>query len=104
MYPKNLLQGEFIEAKVPQDGDYLASIATPAATNTTAVFELRAEFFTDEFVAIGLFDGILQAAAANITGASKFAWADVPGAQRVRVYRTDATGGDGSVGLAVQRA
>lgn len=104
MFAISLAQSEYIEAKVPQDGDYLASIATPAATSATAVFELRAEFFTDEFVAIGVFNGIAQGAVTSLTGPSQYGWADVPGAQRVRVYRTDGTGGDGSVGLAIQRA
>lgn len=53
------------------------------------------------WVPVGLYDAIANASVAGgtgITGASKYAWADVPGADRVRIRRTDATGTASIVG------
>lgn len=95
----NLAQDETIVLTIDRSRSGVASIATPAATAGTATFVLEIELFTDEWNSVGVFNAVTQLAADNITGPGQYAWADVPAAQRVRVRRSDATGGDGSVGI-----
>jgi len=90
--------------KVPQDRVQIAAIATPSTTLAGATFVLQAEFFTGVFQTSGVFDGVLNVPAVQITGPNQYAWADVSGAQQVQVKRTDAGGGDGSVGIDVKQA
>jgi len=105
MQATNLAQNGILGPfKVPQDRTQIAAIATPSTAAAGAVFVLQAEFFPDEWTTIGVFDGVLNVPAVQITGPSQYAWADVSGAQRVQVKRTDGTGGDGSVGLDVKQA
>ena len=97
----NLAQDKTIELPVDRIKSGVAVLATPGTTAGTAVFVLEVLLFADlgTWNSVGVFDAVAQAKADNITGANQYAWADVPAAQKIRVRRTDATGGDGSVGL-----
>lgn len=98
MQAVNLAQDEVVAIPVDRIKSGVVALATIAATNATAVFVLEVELFPGVFTAVGVFNAQTQVAADNITGPSKYAWADVPGAQSARIRRTDATGGNGSVG------
>lgn len=102
MQATNLAQNEHVESKVPGGRCQVAAIATPAITAAGATFELRAEIFTGEWITLGLWDAKANAVAVSITGPNQYAWANVPGAQQVRAFRTDGAGGNGSVGLSIQ--
>lgn len=95
----NLAQNETIVLPVDRIRSGVAVIATPANTIATAVFVVEVEMFPGAWNSVGVFDAVAQAKVASITGPNQYAWTDVPGAQRIQVRRTDATGGDGSVGL-----
>lgn len=95
----SLAQNETIVLPVDKTRSGVAIVGTPAGTSATAVFVIEIELFSGVWNPVGLFDGVAQAKADNITGPNGYGWTDVPGAQRIQVRRTDATGGDGSVGL-----
>ena len=101
---KNLAQNEYIELSCTRGRSVVAAMATAAATSATAVFVIQVEGPSGEFISIGLFNGITQLAADNLTGASQYGWADIPGALKVRFTRTDATGGDGTVATSIVEA
>lgn len=71
------------------------SIATSAGTAANAVFVIDIEMVEGEWIRIGLFNAITQLAADNLTGAAQYGWADIPGAKRARIRRSDANGGVG---------
>jgi hypothetical protein len=98
MLAVNLAQNETLPIPVDKTRSGVAVIGTPAVTSATAVFVLEIELFTGLWNSVGVFDAVAQAKADNVTGPSKYAWADIPGAQSARIRRTDATGGNGSVG------
>lgn len=99
MLAVNLAQNEDITLPVDRVRSGVAIVATPAGTAAGAIFVIEVELFAGLWNAVGLFDAVLQAKADNITGPNQYGWTDVPGAQRIRVRRTDATGGSGLVGL-----
>lgn len=99
---KSLAQNEYIELVSPNRvRSAVASIATKSTTNAGATFVIQVEGCSGEFISIGLFNAITQLAANNLTGASQYGWTDVPGNLKVRATRTDANGGDGTVGLSI---
>ncbi len=101
----NLIQDGTIVLTIPdRSRNAVAAIATIAATSATGVFVIEVETIDDEWISIGLFNAKTQLAADNLTGASQYGWADIPGVRKVRTRRTDATGGNGSVGLSVSFA
>lgn len=95
----NLAQDGTIILPIDKLRSGVAVVGTPASTSATAVFVIEIELFSGVWNSVGLFNGVTQAKADNITGPGQYGWTDVPGAQRIQVRRTDATGGDGSVGL-----
>jgi len=95
----NLVQNGTIVLPIDRSRSGVAVVGTPAGTAAGAVFVIEIELFPDAWNTVGLFNGVTQAKADNVTGPGQYGWADVPGAQRIRVRRTDGTGGDGSVGL-----
>lgn len=103
MVQKNLAQNEFIEIVNPSlDSAAIAAIGTGAATDGGGVFVLQVETLSGEFVTVKVYNGVTRVdAASNITGASQYAWAEVYGVKKVRVTRTDASGGNGTVGLSL---
>lgn len=101
---KNLIQNGYIELIPSRQRSNVVSLATSADTSATAVFVVQIEGITGEFVTIGLLNAITQLPASNLTGASQYGWTDIPGAQKVRVTRTDATGGNGTVGASLIEA
>lgn len=95
----NLAQNATIVMPVDKTRSGVAIVATPATTAAGAVFVVEVELFSGAWNSVGVFNAVTQLKVDNITGPSQYAWTDVPGAQQIRVRRTDATGGDGSVGL-----
>lgn len=80
-----------------------AIMASAASAVATAVFVIEilvdGTWFTPVTTRNPLVNPTVEQA--NITGPSKVGWLEVFGAERVRVRRTDATGGDGTVSLLV---
>lgn len=108
MATKNLAQNESIEIDLPDDGISTVAITTPAATSATAVFALEG-ILDDVSEYVGPITVVNQLVApkteaANVTGPSKAACANVGGFKKVRVRRTDATGGNGTVSFNSQKA
>jgi len=101
---KNLAQDETITLTCSRARSIVASMATAAATSATAVFVIEVEGISGEFISIGLFNAKTQLAADNLTGASQYGRADVPGVMKVRCRRTDATGGNGTVAFSIAEA
>lgn len=102
MATKNLaVQNDVIVLKVPQARSQVATLATKSTVDAGAVFVIETEHVTGEWMPTGVFDAVAQAAADNITGPLQWCWTDVPGAQNVRVRRTDANGNDGTVAFNV---
>jgi len=95
----NLAQNETIVLPIDKTRSGVAVVGTPDTTDAAAVFVIEIELFTGKWNPVGLFNGVTQAKADNVTGPNQYGWTDVPGAQRIQVRRTDAAGGDGSVGL-----
>src|SRR5678810_1048497 len=101
---KDLAQNETIALTCSRARSIVASMATSSTTSATAVFVIEVEGPSDEWISIGLFNAITQLAADNLTGASQYGWADVPGVMKVRCRRTDATGGVGLVAFSIAEA
>jgi hypothetical protein len=79
-----------------RNGAVQVTTSSDTAANATVVLEVNGVHDvngTPEWLTIGMFDPVARASAANLTGASKSGWADVPGYAQVRVRRTDANGG-----------
>src|SRR5678815_2677661 len=98
MPQKNLAQNDTIELERDVDRSCVAAMSTGSGNHAGAVvvIEVQGCKIDDEYeyITIGLFDAINQAAAANLTGASKYGWTDCPGDGIVRCRRTDANVGD----------
>jgi len=105
MPTKNLAtQNDTITIKTSQQRSLVASIATKSTAAAGADFVIETEHIQGEWAPTGIFDAVAQGPVDSITGPSQWAWTDIPGAQQVRVRRTDANGGDGTVALNVVEA
>lgn len=108
MPQKNLAQNETIEIVVPRDCNGAASMTTPSTTAAGAVFVMekfvRTGTSADEWNSMTVRNEVTGLDAANITGASQSAWAEVIAARKIRVRRTDGTGGTGLVNFEWRRS
>lgn len=99
MVEANLAQNAFIQIDLAKFKNGAVALATAAATVAGAVFVLEVQGIQLEWIALKLFDTINKVDVANLTGPSKTATCEVPSYDSVRVRRTDATGGNGTVGI-----
>ena len=75
-------------------------LGTNADTPATAEIAVQIELFADEWLTIeGIVDGVDALPVASVIGPSQWGWVDVPGAQRARLIRLDANGGNAGVGI-----
>lgn len=104
MATANLAENESIVMKVPKPRSQVATMTTGDTTDAGANYVMEGEYITGKWQPLGVFDAVAQSPVDSITGPSQSAWTDVPGAQQVRVRRTDANGGDGTVDLEIVEA
>lgn len=108
MATKNLAQNETIEIDLPDDGISTVAATTPAATIATAVFVLEGllDDASEWVTPISLINQLVapKVDVANLTGPSKAGCAGVGGFKKVRMRRTDATGGNGTISFNSQKA
>jgi hypothetical protein len=106
MATKNLAQNENIQINLPADRVSSIAATTDAVTAAGAVFVLEAQIddANDWATPISLQNQLVapRVDVANLTGPSKAGSTTLGGFKRVRIRRTDATGGNGTVALNAQ--
>lgn len=108
MATKNLAQDQTVDIDLPDDGISTVAATTPAGTSATAVFVLEGllDDASEWVTPITLVNQLVvpKAEVANLTGPSKAGCASVGGFKKVRMRRTDATGGNGTISFNSQKA
>lgn len=106
MATKSLAQNENITINLPADRVSSVAVSTNATAGAGAVFVLEAQIddVSDWQTPVSLQNQLVapRVDVANLTGPSKAGCTTIGGFKRVRVRRTDATGGDGTVSINAQ--
>lgn len=84
--------GDTIVIDIAKFRNGAARISTGADAAVGCDVELHVETLTEQWVRVQMWNPVQATPGfvTSITGTSKYAWADVPAASKVRAYRTDA--------------
>jgi hypothetical protein len=96
-------QNSTIEISLSREGSGAVAAQTSADNPATAVFILEATVNGEDWVGpILMVDPTTKSDVANLTGANKSGYADLPCYEKARLRRTDANGGNGDASLSAR--